>query len=217
VTGRKPKPVGAQFVELLLNAADEAKDLRVRVNQRSPNHHKAARTGTPHAAPLIQRNRRVPERFRHQNRLAFAEVEMEGTAKRGHLRGAGSRGRSGGADRNPTATPDSSAGYCRRRPHSPAALPGVIFAPAPDLCEVFVVEIDPKTDARPAQKIEKPDARQTEHLGRFANGDSIVGVELEDSLLFDRTNKFGFGPLVDGAVGNLKLDLQFHGTFIVPL
>jgi hypothetical protein len=31
----------------------------------------------------------------------------------------------------------------------------VIFAPAPDLCEVFVVDLDPKTDARPAQKIEK--------------------------------------------------------------
>ena len=90
--GRKPKPVGAQFVELLLNAADEAKDLRVRVDQRSPNHHKPARTGTPHAAPLIHQNGCIPERFRDQNRLAFTEVEMEGTAKGSHLRGAGSLG-----------------------------------------------------------------------------------------------------------------------------
>jgi hypothetical protein len=36
-------------------------------------------------------------------------------------------------------------------------------------------------------------------------------------LLLDRTNEFGFGPFVDGAVGNFKLDLQPHGTFIVPL
>ena len=93
----------------------------------------------------------------------------------------------------------------------------MIFAPAPDLCEVFVVELDPKTDARPAQKIEKPDARQTEHVGSFANRDAIVGVEFEDSLFLDRTNELGFGPLVDGAIGNLKLDLQLHATFIVPL
>jgi hypothetical protein len=91
----------------------------------------------------------------------------------------------------------------------------VIFAPAPDLCEVLIVEFDPKTDARPAQKVEKPDTRQTEHLSRFANGDAIVGVELEDSLLLDRANEFGFGPLVDGAVGNLDLDLRFPGSSIV--
>ena len=93
----------------------------------------------------------------------------------------------------------------------------MILAPAPDLREVFVVELDPETDARPAQKIEKPDARQTEHLGSFANGDAIVGVELEDSLLFDRTDEFGLGLLIDGAVGNLELDLQLHRTFLVPL
>ena len=79
----------------------------------------------------------------------------------------------------------------------------VILAPAPDLREVFVVEFDPKPDARPAQKIEKPDARQAEHLSRFGNGDALVGVELEDSLFLDRTNELGFGPLVAGAVGNL--------------
>src|SRR5450756_2155673 len=65
------------------------------------------------------------------------------------------RGRSGGADRNPTARPGSSAGYCRRRPHSPAALPPAILAPAPDLRDVFVVEFDLESEARPAQKIEK--------------------------------------------------------------
>jgi hypothetical protein len=36
-------------------------------------------------------------------------------------------------------------------------------------------------------------------------------------LLLDRTNEVGFGPLVDSAVGNLKLDLQLHCTFIVPI
>src|ERR1039458_3817029 len=88
-------------------------------------------------------------------------------------------GRSGGADRNPRAAPDSSAGYCRRRRRSPAALRGVIVAPAPDLCEVFVVELDMESDVGPAQKIEKLDARQTEHLGRFASGHALLGVEFE--------------------------------------
>lgn len=92
VAGRKPKPVGSQFVELLLNAADEAKDLRVCVDQRSPNHHQAAQTGTPHAAPFIHQNRRIPESFGDQNRLAFTEVEMERTANGSHLSGAGGLG-----------------------------------------------------------------------------------------------------------------------------
>ena len=90
-----PKPARTQLVELLLNVADEAKDLRVRIDQRSSNHHQAARTGAPHAAPLIHQDRRIPERFRDQNRLAFTEVEMEGTAKGSHLRGDGRLGDGG--------------------------------------------------------------------------------------------------------------------------
>jgi hypothetical protein len=98
--------VGAQFVELLLNAGDETQDLRIRVDQRRPNHHKGARTGTPHAAPLIHQNRRIPERFRNQNRFAFTEVEMKGAAKGSHLPGAGSVG-----DGNPV----SESGFDRLR------------------------------------------------------------------------------------------------------
>src|ERR1019366_3365826 len=94
---------------------------------------------------------------------------------RDELRGESLRcGRSGGADQSPTAAPGSSAGCCRRRLHSPTALPGMIFAPAPDLREVFVVELDPKPGPRPAQKIEKLDASQAEHFGRFAGGDAVV-------------------------------------------
>jgi hypothetical protein len=154
VTARKPKPMGARLVELLLNAVDESTNLRVRVGQGSPNHHHAARARTPHAAPLVHQNGCIPERFRDQNRLAFARVQMEGTARGSHsirvgslgngdpisesrLHGLPNRivgaacqqprdepreespsyGRSGGADRNSKATPDSLAGYYRRRPH----------------------------------------------------------------------------------------------------
>src|ERR1035437_1593193 len=86
----------------------------------------------------------------------------------------------------------------------------MILAPAPDLREVFVVESDLESEARPAQKIEKLDSCQAEHLGRFAGGDAFAGVELERSLLLDRTNEFGFVALVHGAVRNLKLELQPH-------
>jgi len=92
----------------------------------------------------------------------------------------------------------------------------MIVAPALDLREVLVVEFDPEPGARPAQEIEKLDSRQTEHRGRLTGGDTFIGVKLERSLFLNRTNEVGFGALDDGAVGDLKLNLQLHGTFIVP-
>jgi len=44
------------------------------------------------AAPFIHQDGYTPERFRDQDRFAFAEVKMEGMAKGSHLRGVGRLG-----------------------------------------------------------------------------------------------------------------------------
>src|ERR1017187_8268503 len=89
---RKPKSVGAQFVELILNTAAQTKNLCVGVNQGSPNYNHTARTGTLHAAALVHQYRCIAERFRNHDCLTFPEVQMEGSPQGCHVLRAGSFG-----------------------------------------------------------------------------------------------------------------------------
>ena len=81
--------MGAQLVELLSQAADQATYLSVGVDYGRPNYHDAARTGTLHAALLVHQKGRIPERFGDQNRLTFPKVQMKGATKTLDLRRPG--------------------------------------------------------------------------------------------------------------------------------
>jgi hypothetical protein len=83
-----------------------------------------------------------------------------------------------GEDRSPIVTPNSSMGCYRRRPRSRFALRSVSVSRTPELCEILFVKLYEKPYARTAEEIEKLDAGQSEHLGRFASGDSLFGIKL---------------------------------------
>src|ERR1700676_2071597 len=85
--------------------------------------------------------------------------------------------KSAGEDRNPIATPNSSTGCYRRRPRSLFALRGVNVSRTPELCEILFVKLYQKPHTRAAEEIEKLDAGQPEHLGRFARSDALLGIE----------------------------------------
>jgi hypothetical protein len=87
---------------------------------------------------------------------------------------------------------------------------GVVIAHAAKLRKVVVIQVDVESHTRTVQEIEELNARHAEDSGGFSRRQPSLCVQFERGMLLDRTDQFRFGATIDGAVGEIEFECEFH-------